>query len=106
MRIAIEVARLGSFTAASRGLRLSAPSVSRIMAELEADLGVRLFNRTTRQLNLTEACLEFVQKSSGILEELDNMRSVVPRAPRHPARATACVVRYGFWQRMPSASAA
>ncbi|WP_367117440.1 LysR family transcriptional regulator [Mesorhizobium sp.] len=34
MRIAIEVARHGSFTAASRELRLSAPSVSRIMAEL------------------------------------------------------------------------
>ncbi|RWE90949.1 LysR family transcriptional regulator [Mesorhizobium sp.] len=39
MRIAIEVARLGSFTAASRELRLSAPSVSRIMGELEADFG-------------------------------------------------------------------
>lgn len=97
MRIAIEVARHGSFTAASRELGLSAPSVSRIMAELEADLGVRLFNRTTRQLNLTDAGMEFVQKSSGILEELDTMRSVVRErheTPRGQLRVS-CVMAFG-----------
>ncbi|WP_287172597.1 LysR family transcriptional regulator [Mesorhizobium sp.] len=97
MRIAIEIARHGSFTAASRELRLSAPSVSRIMAELEADLGVRLFNRTTRQLNLTDAGIEFVQKSSGILEELDTMRSVVRErhdTPRGQLRVS-CVMAFG-----------
>ncbi|TIS14446.1 MAG: LysR family transcriptional regulator, partial [Mesorhizobium sp.] len=97
MRIAIEVARLGSFAAAGRELRLSAPSVSRIVAELEADLGVRLFNRTTRQLSLTEAGLEFVQKSSGILEELDNMRSAVRErhdTPRGQLRVS-CVTAFG-----------
>lgn len=45
------------------------------MSELWADLWVRLFNRTTRQLNLTDVSLEFVQKSSGVLEELYNMRN-------------------------------
>lgn len=97
MRIAIEVARQGSFTAASRELRLSAPSVSRIMAELEADLGVRLFNRTTRQLNLTDAGMEFVHKSSGILEELETMRSVVRErhdTPRGQLRVS-CVMAFG-----------
>ena len=97
MRIAIEVARLGSFTAASRELRHSAPSVSRIIGELEADLGVRLFNRTTRHLNLTDAGLEFVQRSSGILEELDNMRSVVRErhdTPRGQLRVS-CVTAFG-----------
>lgn len=77
MRVAIEVARLGNFGGAGRELRLSAASVSRIISDLEADLGVRLFNRTTRSLNLTDAGREFVNKSSGMLEELENMRSVV-----------------------------
>lgn len=97
MRIATEVARLGSFTAASRELRISAPSVSRIIAELESDLGVRLFNRTTRQLNLTDAGMEFVQKSSGILEELDDMRTVVRErhdTPRGQLRVS-CVAAFG-----------
>ncbi len=97
MRVAAEVARLGSFTAASKELRLSVASVSRILAELEADLGVRLFNRTTRNLNLTDAGEEFVQKSSSLLEELDNMRSAVRErhdAPRGRLRVS-CVTAFG-----------
>lgn len=97
MRVITEVARLGSFTAASRELRLSAASVSRIVAELEADLGVRLVNRTTRQLNLTDAGMEFVQRSAGILEELDDMRSAVGErhdTPRGRLRIS-CVTAFG-----------
>ncbi|RWD28721.1 MAG: LysR family transcriptional regulator [Mesorhizobium sp.] len=97
MRVAVEVARHGSFTLAARELRISAPSVSRIVAELEADLGARLFNRTTRQLNLTDAGLEFVQKSAGILEELDDLRSMVRErhdTPRGQLRVS-CVTAFG-----------
>lgn len=97
MRVAAEVARLGSFTAASKELRLSVASVSRILTELETDLGVRLFNRTTRQLNLTDAGEEFVQKSSSLLEELDNLRSAVRErhdAPRGRLRVS-CVTAFG-----------
>lgn len=97
MRVVTEVARLGSFAAASSELRLSAASVSRIVAELEADLGVRLINRTTRQLNLSDAGLEFVQRSSGILEEIGNMRSAVHErheAPRGRLRVS-CVAAFG-----------
>ncbi|WEX91629.1 LysR family transcriptional regulator (plasmid) [Sinorhizobium garamanticum] len=73
------------------------PRVSRIVAELQADLGVRLFNRTTRQLNLTEAGTEFVQKSSGLLEELDVMRSAVrDRHETHRGRLrVSCVTAFG-----------
>lgn len=77
MRVAVAIARHKSFSSAGRDLGLSGPSVSRIVAELEADLRARLFNRTTRQLALTDAGTEFVQKSTGILEELDQMRSSV-----------------------------
>jgi len=44
----IAVAEVGSFSAASRQLNVSAPSVTRIIGDLEADLGVKLLNRTTR----------------------------------------------------------
>lgn len=97
MRVVTEVARLGSFAAASADLRLSAASVSRIVADLERDLGVRLINRTTRQLNLTDAGLEFVQRSSGILEEIGNMRSAIYErhdAPRGRLRVS-CVAAFG-----------
>ncbi|MGE4250919.1 MAG: LysR family transcriptional regulator [Parvibaculaceae bacterium] len=97
MKVAVAVARHNSFSFASRELRLSAASVSRIVADLEADLGVRLFNRTTRQINLTDAGMEFVQKSTSLLEELDLMRSVVrerhetPRGQLH----VSCVTAFG-----------
>ncbi|RWA57964.1 LysR family transcriptional regulator [Mesorhizobium sp.] len=97
MKVAVAVARHNSFSSASRDLRLSAASVSRIVADLEADLGVRLFNRTTRKINLTDAGVEFVQKSTSLLEELDVMRSAVrerhetPRGQLH----VSCVTAFG-----------
>lgn len=97
MRVTVAIARRGSFSSAGRDLGLSGPSVSRIVAELEANVGARLFNRTTRQLSLTEAGEEFVQKSAGILEELDQMRSSVRdrhESPRGRLRIS-CVTAFG-----------
>jgi len=74
MRVVGEVARLGSFTAAGRELKLSTPSISRLVGELEADLGVRLFNRTTRHVALTDAGEQFLRRSATILEEVDMLR--------------------------------
>ena len=97
MRVMTEVSRLGSFTAAGRELGFSTASVSRIIAELESDLDVRLINRTTRQLSLTEAGEELVQRSLGVLEELDALRSYVRdrhETPRGRLRVS-CVTGFG-----------
>ncbi len=51
----VAVADLGSFTAAAERLNLTGSAVSKSVARLEERLGVRLFNRTTRTLALTEA---------------------------------------------------
>ncbi len=55
MQIFISVADSGSFSESARKLGLSQPSVSRQINNLETHLGVRLLQRTTRQLSLTEA---------------------------------------------------
>jgi DNA-binding transcriptional LysR family regulator len=75
MRVFGEVARHESFTAAAKELRLSTASVSRIIGELENDLGVRLFNRTTRRVQPTDAGMEFLRSSTGVLEEIELLRS-------------------------------
>lgn len=49
MRIAVAIADGGSLTAAADGLDISLPVVVRSLAALEAELGVRLFNRSTRR---------------------------------------------------------
>jgi DNA-binding transcriptional LysR family regulator len=71
LRLYTRVARLGSFSAAARECGVSQPQASRIIAELEAELGVRLLTRTTRAVVLTEAGGEFLARIEPILAALD-----------------------------------
>ncbi len=71
MRVFIEVAECRSFVAASRRLELSAPAVTRSIAQFEATLGVRLFNRTTRHVRLTDSGARFYEDAKRILEDVD-----------------------------------
>src|SRR5690606_16318233 len=59
-----------SFSAAARRLALTPAAVSRNVARLEANLGARLFQRTTRKLTLTEDGERFLQAVSGGLESI------------------------------------
>lgn len=71
LRLLCDVAQLGSFAAAARRHDLDPSAVSRIIAGLEADLGVRLFQRSTRRLTLTEAGSAYLARVAGALEDLD-----------------------------------
>lgn len=65
-----QVVDCGGFSAAGRKLNLSANMVSRHVQALEERLGVRLFNRTTRQVKLTEVGRLYYERTSQILHEL------------------------------------
>ncbi|WP_321857510.1 LysR family transcriptional regulator [Paraburkholderia tropica] len=67
----VRVARTSSFTRAGRELRLSQPSVSRRIRELEAEVGTSLFVRSTRAVTLTEAGSDYLARVEKILSELD-----------------------------------
>lgn len=67
----MRVGESGSFTRAARDMNLSQPSVSRIIGELEARLGVKLLLRTTRRLTLTAAGVTFLEKAREVLAHLD-----------------------------------
>lgn len=71
MRVFVEVAECKSFVAASRKLGLSAPAVTRSIAQLEQALGVRLFNRTTRHVRLTDPGDQFFEDAKRILEDVE-----------------------------------
>lgn len=75
MNVAATVARLGSFSGAAESLRMSPPTVTRVVAELEEELAIRIFNRTTRSVSLTAEGHEFIQKSLAILEEVEDLRT-------------------------------
>jgi DNA-binding transcriptional LysR family regulator len=68
----VEVVRLGSFAAVARERNLDPSSISRAIAHLEDELGVRLLQRTTRQLAVTEAGQIFYQRLVPLLEEMQD----------------------------------
>ena len=86
------VAELGSFAGAARHLALSPAAVSKNIGELEAHLGVRLFNRTTRRLSRTEAGARYYEHVARILDEMEEAdASLEPMQsmPRGLVRVTA-----------------
>lgn len=66
-----QVVDLGSFAAAARRLGLSPAAVSKNVGELEAHLGVRLLNRTTRRMSLTEAGSLYHDQIARVLDDLE-----------------------------------
>ena len=94
MRLFTEVVDGGSFSAAAREMGMAPSSVARGIGALEDDLGVRLLNRTTRKLSLTEAGRLFHERSKRILVEIDDARlsvSQLEAAPRGTLRLSVPV---------------
>src|SRR5580704_15441056 len=67
----VHVAENGGFSAAARSLGVSTTTISDQVQALENVLGVRLLNRTTRQVSLTEVGREYYERCSQILHDLD-----------------------------------
>jgi DNA-binding transcriptional LysR family regulator len=84
MQTFVRVARGGSFTTAASQLGLSRALVSRHISDLEARLGVRLLNRSTRTLSLTEEGLAYVEFCERVLEEIESNERSVGRAGTVP----------------------
>ncbi|MFT5450889.1 MAG: DNA-binding transcriptional LysR family regulator, partial [Enterobacterales bacterium] len=73
MKAFISVSEEGGFTRAADKLKISNQLVSKYVSDLEEHLGVRLFNRTTRSVSLTEAGEQCVQHVRHILEGIQDM---------------------------------
>ncbi len=75
----LAISRRGSFRAAALELGISTSALSNAIAKLEGQLGVRLFNRTTRSVSLTEAGRSFIEQVAPALKDihqaLDTVRS-------------------------------
>jgi DNA-binding transcriptional LysR family regulator len=92
MEAFVRVAETKSFSEAARRLRSSKSLVSRQVAALEAELGVRLFHRTTRSLSLTEEGRGYHAQVARILNEIEEANLSVSKsqaAPRGRLRVSA-----------------
>jgi DNA-binding transcriptional LysR family regulator len=90
----VKSAESGGFSAAARGLSLTPAAVSRNVAMLERNLGIRLFQRSTRRLVLTEAGERFLQAIQGSLEALQ--ASIANTATDHGEPAGVLRVSLGL----------
>ncbi|WP_093178651.1 LysR family transcriptional regulator [Variovorax sp. YR266] len=88
-----------SFAKAGRQLGISASAVGKNVARLEQQLGVRLFNRTTRHTRLTQEGALFHERCRRILDELDDARAMMQdavAAPRGRLRVSLPTIGYRF----------
>lgn len=95
MAVFVEVAERGSFVQAARRLGRSPAAVTRAIAELETRLGVRLLNRTTRAVTLTEAGHGLLAGARRVLADFDEIEGAAAgqgRAPRGELAVTAPIV--------------
>lgn len=74
MATLVRVVEAGSLSAAARDLGVSQPAVSQQVLALERHLNVRLINRTTRQMTLTDAGAQYCQKAQAVLEAVHEAR--------------------------------
>lgn len=82
--VLVRVVETGSFSAAARRLGVPKSTVSRRISRLEKELGVRLLQRTTRKLNLTDAGKLYYQRCSKVLTDLDEVQRTIGNMQSEP----------------------
>lgn len=100
LTLLLDVARLGSFAAVARARGVDPSSIGRAVSGIEDELGVRLFERSTRSMVLTEAGDLYLTRVGATLEELDRAREealAIRSEPRGTLRLSASVA---FGQRV------
>lgn len=85
LRVFVAIAESGGFTRAAASLHSSPSVVTRTIAALESRLGVRLFNRTTRAVHLTEPGMRFLGDARRLLADLDAAEHDVSGESRQPS---------------------
>lgn len=100
----VAVVAAGSFVGAAERLGVSTSSLSRRIAELEAHLGARLLNRTTRKLSLTESGQAYYERCVALLADLaeaDALAGLSSAAPRGRIKLS-CPIAFGVQRIAPA----
>jgi DNA-binding transcriptional LysR family regulator len=98
MRVFAKVVEQGSFARAAEALEMSATVVTRNVADLEAHLGTRLLNRTTRRLSLTETGQQYLERVREILSDIDDADALASSSSRKPSGTLRIYCHPGFGQ--------
>jgi DNA-binding transcriptional LysR family regulator len=99
IRSFVVVAQKLSFVEASDGLQIDPSALSRRIRRLEKRLGVRLFNRNTRRVALTEAGILYLSHCQEVLAKLDEADAIVSRLSAEPRGLLRVTLPVSFGQR-------
>ncbi|SHH16755.1 LysR family transcriptional regulator [Massilia sp. CF038] len=98
MRVFAKVVEHGSFARAAQAMDMSNTVVTRNVADLEAHLGTRLLNRTTRKLSLTETGLQYLERVKQILTDIDDADAVASSSARKASGTLRIYCQHSFGQ--------
>jgi DNA-binding transcriptional LysR family regulator len=84
MTVFVRVAKSGSFAAGARELGISRAMATKHIMQLEGSLGSRLFNRTTRSLNLTDVGAAYLERCQQVLLDIEEMEGAVSHLQTQP----------------------
>lgn len=98
MRVFVKVVEQGSFARAAELLEMSNTVVTRNIADLEAHLGTRLLNRTTRKLSLTETGQQYLERVRQILADIDDADAMASSSSRKASGTLRIYCHPGFGQ--------
>ena len=103
MKYAVEVAKAGSLNKAAENLLIAAPNVSRSIKELEADIGISIFERTAKGMELTPEGEEFINYAKGILNQIEEVENFYKKGSSNKQQFSisgprACYISEAFSQ--------
>lgn len=98
MRVFAKVVEQGSFVAAAQVLDMSNAVVTRLVADLENHLGIRLLHRSTRRMALTEPGQAYLERVRQILDEIDEAEAAASVLSTNPAGTLHIYSQIGFGQ--------
>ncbi|EMG51856.1 LysR family transcriptional regulator, partial [Ochrobactrum sp. CDB2] len=96
MDVFLRVVDTGNFSEAARQLHMAPSSVSKLISRLEARLGVRLLERSTRSLSLTAEGRRYYERGQGLLADLDDIERDVSRGGRGTGGLVRITSSVGF----------
>ena len=96
MKYAVEVARLGSLNKAAESLLIAQPNISRSIKELEADLGITIFQRSAKGMVLTPDGDEFISYAENILKQIDDVEKHYKNASPRKQKFAISVPRASY----------
>jgi len=94
----INVVRRGSFAAVAREMDVAASSISRSINSLEKELGIRLFQRSTRRMELTEAGMIYFSRVEPLIDEIFRAQTMAIDIGEHPKGRLRITVPVTFGQ--------